>query len=63
MEFYGEFQDLCESSLITYCIISQGHLEANMLVEWMVQMIKRGLRKYQNFKKFILKIGINNYHG
>ncbi len=36
MTFSGEFQELCEKTLIDHCIISQDHLEANELVEWMV---------------------------
>jgi hypothetical protein len=30
----------------THCTTSQDHLEVDMLVEWMVQMIKWGLWKY-----------------
>jgi hypothetical protein len=46
MKFHGEFQKLCEKTLINHCTTSRDHLEANMLVEWMVQMVKCNLWKY-----------------
>jgi hypothetical protein len=36
MKFCGEFQKLCESSLINHCTISQYHHEVNELPKWMV---------------------------
>jgi hypothetical protein len=35
-KFRGEFQKLCEKTLIDHCMTSQNHLEAYMLVERMV---------------------------
>jgi hypothetical protein len=45
-KFYGEFQKVCEKPLIYHHMISQDHLEVDVLVEQMVQMMKRGLLKY-----------------
>lgn len=36
----GEFHEFCEKALIDHCMISQDHPKANMLTEWMVQMMK-----------------------
>jgi hypothetical protein len=33
MKFHGEFQELCEKTLINHCTISQYHFEANELIE------------------------------
>jgi hypothetical protein len=38
-KFHEEFKKLCEKTLIDHCTTSRDHLEANGLVEWMVQMI------------------------
>jgi hypothetical protein len=35
-----EFQEFCEKALINHCTISQDDPKANMLTEWMVQMMK-----------------------
>ena len=45
-EFQGEFRDLCNKSLIDHRTTSRDHPEANDLVERVVQMMKRALRKY-----------------
>jgi hypothetical protein len=42
-KFHEEFEKLCEKTLIDHCTTSRDHLEADGLVEWMVQMIKQGL--------------------
>ncbi len=45
-KFHGEFQKLCEKSLIDHCTTSQNHPKAYKLVKQTVQMVKRGLQKY-----------------
>jgi hypothetical protein len=45
-EFLGEFQILCEQSMIDHSTTSRDHPEADGLAECMVQTVKRGLRKY-----------------
>ncbi len=35
-KFRGEFQELCEKTLINHCITSRNHPEANRLVERMM---------------------------
>jgi hypothetical protein len=42
-KFYGGFQELCEKTLIDHCTTSPNHLEAEGLMEQMVQTVKRGL--------------------
>jgi hypothetical protein len=61
-KFHGEFQELCEKTLINHCTISQNHFKVDMLVEWMVQMMKQGLQKY-GIQRAIFKIGNCNYNG
>jgi len=39
-EFCGEFQELCEKTLIDHRTTSQDHPEADGLVKQMVQMVK-----------------------
>jgi len=46
INFYGEFQYLCEKALTDHHTISRNHLKANELVERMVEMVKQGLWKY-----------------
>jgi hypothetical protein len=41
-KFHGEFQELCEKTLINHCTTSQNHLEVDGLIEWMVQTMKWG---------------------
>jgi hypothetical protein len=36
VKFCGEFQELCEKTMIYHHTISQYHIEANMLIKWMV---------------------------
>jgi hypothetical protein len=50
IKFSGEFQELCEKTLIDHCTTSQDHHEANMLTKQMVQMVKWGLQKYDFHK-------------
>ena len=45
-EFLGEFQMLCEQVMIDHHTTSRDHLEADGLVEGMVQTKKRGLWNY-----------------
>ena len=45
-EFQGEFQALCEQAFIDHRTTSRDHPEADGLAERMVQIVKRGLRKY-----------------
>lgn len=45
-EFLGEFDALCERSLIDHRQTSRNHPEANGLAERMVQTTKRALKKY-----------------
>jgi hypothetical protein len=45
-EFCGDFQKLCEKALINHQTTSQDHLEANGLIERMMQMVKQGLHRY-----------------
>jgi len=40
IKFYGEFQELCEKTLIDHHTISRDHPKANELVEQMVEMVK-----------------------
>jgi len=56
MKFRGEFQELCEPSLINHCTTSQYHHEVDELAKWMVQIVKW-------VQKGTLEIGIYNYHG
>jgi hypothetical protein len=42
----GNFKKLCEKTLIDHYTTSRDHLKADKLVEWLVQMVKRGLQKY-----------------
>jgi hypothetical protein len=44
-EFLGEFQTLCEQAMIDHRTTSRDHLEADGLVERMVQTVKRGLEQ------------------
>ncbi len=44
MEFHGEFQKLCQKTLINHHMTSRDHHEVNGLVEWMMQIMKQGLR-------------------
>jgi hypothetical protein len=39
----GEFQELCDKSLIDHHTTSQDHHEAYKLVKWMVKNVKQGL--------------------
>jgi hypothetical protein len=45
-KFQGEFQVLCDRALIDHQTTFRDHPEANGLVERVVQMVKRALRKY-----------------
>ncbi|CAM6087473.1 unnamed protein product [Calypogeia fissa] len=45
-EFQGEFQVLCDRSLIDHRTTSRDHPKADGLAERVVQTVKRGLRKY-----------------
>jgi hypothetical protein len=45
-EFLGEFQTLCEQAMIDHRTTSRDHPEADGLAKYMVQTVKRGLRKY-----------------
>jgi hypothetical protein len=45
-EFRGEFQDLCDKSLIDHRTTSRDHPEADGLAERVVQTVKKALRKY-----------------
>jgi hypothetical protein len=38
-KFHGEFQKLCEKTLINHYMTSQNHLEVDGLIEWMVQIM------------------------
>jgi hypothetical protein len=42
-KFHGEFQELCEKTLINHNKISPNHLETEGLMERMVQTMKWGL--------------------
>ncbi len=53
IKFCGEFQELCEKTLIDHRMTSWDHPKANMLVERMVQMVKWGLWKYSLHKGYI----------
>jgi transposase InsO family protein len=53
MDFQGDFQDLCEKTLIIHWTISRDHPEANGLAEWMVQTMKQELRNYGHKKGHI----------
>jgi len=46
IKYHGEFQELCEKTLIDHHVISWNHPKGDKLVEWMVQMVKWGLWKY-----------------
>ena len=48
-EFLGTFEDLSIKTLIDHRTTSRDHLEAYGLAEWVVQTIKRGLRKHGLF--------------
>ncbi len=61
-KFHGEFQELCEKTLINHCTTSWNHSKVDELVEQMVQMMKHGLQKY-GIQKAIFKIGSCNYYG
>ncbi len=43
IEFWKEFQKLCEKTLIHHCTTSQDHHEVDELIEQMVQTMKKGL--------------------
>jgi len=45
-KFHGEFQELCEKTLINHHTTSWNHLEAKGLMEQMVEIVKWGLWKY-----------------
>ena len=45
-EFLGEFQTLCDHALIDHQMTSRDHPKADGLAKRLVQMVKRGLRKY-----------------
>ncbi len=48
-KFHGEFQELCEKTLIDHCTTSWDHFEVDALVEQMVYTVKaskNGLWKY-----------------
>jgi hypothetical protein len=40
IEFHGEFQELCEKTLIDHCTTSRNHSKIDKLVERMVHMVK-----------------------
>jgi hypothetical protein len=40
IEFHGEFQELCEKTLIGHYTTSRNHYEIDKLVERMVHMVK-----------------------
>ncbi len=46
VEFHGEFQKLCEKTLINHHMTSQDHREINGLVEWMMRTMKLGLQNW-----------------
>lgn len=45
-EFLGAFDRLCSKALIDHDMTSHDHLEADGLIEHVIQTVKRGLRKY-----------------
>lgn len=46
-KFLGSFEELCTKALTNHCTTSTNHLEADGLAEKIVQIVKRGLRKYR----------------
>ncbi len=55
-KFHGEFQELCEKTLIDHHTTSRDHLEVDRLAKRMVQTVKWGLRSMV-FIRAILEIG------
>jgi hypothetical protein len=49
-KFCGEFHKLCEKRLIDHCMTSRDHLEVDVLVEWMVQIVNWGFPKVSSYK-------------
>lgn len=62
------FEDLCTITLIDHCIIVKNHLDTNSLAEWIVQIVKHDLQKYELFcsnhqdSNLILPWIIMSYH-
>jgi len=51
----GEFQKLCEKTLINHCTTSWNHSKVDGLIEWMVQTMEHGLQNY-GIQKAMFKI-------
>jgi hypothetical protein len=46
MKFCGDFQQLCQNSLINHCTTLWDYFEANGLIDQMMHVMKQGLQKY-----------------